>query len=90
MITGFELAVPFAQLRLNFFGDEIDGCVQIIFGITSDEILAGQGHLHCARVSFVGVTYMIALEIHECSKRMRFLVIKLLDAYANMILETIG
>jgi len=33
---------------------------------------------------------MIALEIHECCKRMRFLVIKFLDAHANMILETVG
>lgn len=41
VIASLELAVPFAQLRLHFFGDEIDGSVKVIFRIPSDETLAG-------------------------------------------------
>ena len=41
VIACLELAVPLAQLRLHFFGDEIDGRIKVIFRITRDDVLAG-------------------------------------------------
>ena len=48
MFFCFAFVVTFSDLLFNFFGDQIDRCIEVVFTIFSVEIWAWDGEAHGA------------------------------------------
>lgn len=89
-VLGLEFTMTLAQLRLNFFGDQIDRGVHIVFRITRNKPLTGQRQLHGAGEFLLGNTFVITLEIDEGTNHVGIDVIEFFHAMMNVRLEPLG
>ena len=90
MLAGFVFAVAFADLLLNFFGDEVDGGVEIGFVVFSVKIRAGHGQadgtFEFAFGGFIGVVFEDDPRIDGKAIQ----VFQLFDAGKNMVFNGLG
>ena len=82
--------VTFPQLLLNFFGHQINGCIQVTFLILCKHIRPLEIEMHGAFVLVPRETNMIPLQIHPGFQCPLVHMFKFVNTAAHMIFNCLG
>ena len=86
----FSFAVPFANLLFDLFGDQIDGGIEIAFGIFGKEIGTADAEPHRAFELFFGGFGLVVFEIHAGVHGPAVKVFQFLDASQDVVFDGFG
>ena len=79
--------VPLADLLFNLFGDKINRCVEVSFGIFGEQVRPRHGQPHGAGKLFFGGLSVVVLQRHARIDGETVKVVKLVDAGYDVILD---
>jgi hypothetical protein len=60
--AGFLLVMPLANLAFDFFGDQVNGSVEIFFPILGKQVRPANGEADGTGKSFFGSAFMVVLQ----------------------------
>src|SRR5690349_5957799 len=90
MFAGFVFALTFANLLLDFLGDEVNRGVKVAFSILRKEVGTGYGKPHGAAELSFGRFSMVVLECYARINGETVKVVKLVDAGDDVVLDRFG
>ena len=87
MLAGFMFGLALAQLLLDFFADDVDGSVKILFNIGRVDIRAGERNLHGTGELAFGRLGLIVIKHHANVGGERVQMFDLVDLVDQMIFD---
>ena len=85
-----DFTVTFPQLLLNFFGHQINGCIQVTFMILRKHIRPFEIQMHGAFILVFRETDMVPLQIHPGFQGPLVHVFKFVNTDAHMVFNCLG
>ena len=90
MVFGFELIVTFAELLLDFLGDQIHGGIEVVFRILGEKVGAGNGQTNRAGELLFGRLELVEFKNDAGINRIPIHVFQLVDAGNDVVFHGFG
>jgi hypothetical protein len=86
-VSRFEFVVPLSDLLLDFFGDQVNGGIQIAFDVLGEKVRTRQGDAHRAGELALGGPGLIMLDGNPRRGREPVQVFEFIDSADDVIFD---